>query len=255
MNLLTNENPLITLPQLACVVGYEEATLLQQLHFRLQQQTTTQNGEVWYCQSLAKWHKQFPFWNEPKIKRIIRELEDLQVVHSTDKFNQFYVDRTKWYKIDYDKLQQLIDRYQEEHGTEDDDFIQLTVDNTATPQSKPMTNKRKPQNNTIAQQIDEVLTYLNEKAAKRFSLKSQANRNFISGRLKEGYSVADCRLVIDEQVACWLNDHQMEKYLRPMTLFRPANFESYLNNALSKNQPKRVPEPVVLDFNAGEGYR
>lgn len=116
MNLLTNENPLIVLPQIACMLGQEEALVLQQLHFRLQQQTVMQNGEVWYCQSLAKWQEQFPFWNTPKIKRLIRRLEELQVIHSTDKLNYFCVDRTKWYKIDYDKLHQLLTDYQQTHG-------------------------------------------------------------------------------------------------------------------------------------------
>lgn len=73
--------------------------------------------------------------------------------------------------------------------------------------------------------------------------------------VKEGYSVEDCCLVIDEQVQCWLDDHEMEKYLRPMTLFRPSNFESYLNNALSKKDAQtRMPKAIVLDFNAGEDW-
>lgn len=131
----------------------------------------------------------------------------------------------------------------------EENFLQLThLVQTKTAKK----NKQRPQNEQLAKQIDEVLAYLNEKADKRFSLKSQANRSFISGRLHEGFSVADCKLVIDEQVSCWLGHQELEKYLRPMTLFRPANFESYLNNALSKQRPKTVPKPVVLDFSAGE---
>lgn len=256
MNLLTNENPLIILPKLACIIGLEEAIMLQQLYFRLQQQNELHNDEPWYCQTYTAWEKQLPFWNKPKIKRTIRQLEELGLVHSTDQFNQFTVDRTKWYKIDYDKLQSLIDDYKERHGIEDEHFAQLTPYAPATRQRDATTrNKKKQQNKELAKHIDTVLTYLNDKASKNFSLKSQANRNFISGRLKEGYSVEDCCLVIDEQVACWHHDYQMDKYLRPMTLFRPANFESYLNNARSKKDTyTSTPKPVVLDFNAGEGY-
>ncbi|HEY4622565.1 MAG TPA: conserved phage C-terminal domain-containing protein [Solibacillus sp.] len=255
MNLLTTENPLIVLPQLACVIGLEETILLQQLHYRLQQQKDKHNGEIWYCQPHAKWQEQLPFWNTPKIKRTLRKLEDLAIVHSTDQFNQFQVDRTKWYKIDYEKLQSLIDNYKQLYAIDEDDFAQLSASKTFTPTPKPKRNKSNAQNKAIAKQIDEVLLYLNERASKNFSLKSQANRNFISGRLKEGHSVNDCRLVIDEQVSCWLHDAEMEKYLRPMTLFRPANFESYLNNALSKKyKPAPTPQPVVLDFNAGEEF-
>lgn len=255
MNLLTTENPLIILPQLACVIGVEETVLLQQLHFRLQQQDEMHNGETWYCQSLAKWQEQLPFWNKPKVKRTLRKLEDLAIVHSTDQLNRFQVDRTKWYKIDYEKLQSLIDDYKQLYAIDDDNFAQLSTLPTDKPPPQPKSNKKRPHNEAIAKQIDEVLLYLNERASKKFSLRSQANRNFISGRLKEGHSVNDCRLVIDEQVSCWLHDVEMEKYLRPMTLFRPSNFESYLNNALSKKHASpRAPQAVVLDFNAGEEF-
>ena len=254
MNLLTNEKPLIVLPNVATVIGVDEAILLQQLHYRLQQQTVLQNGEAWYCQSHANWRKQLPFWNEPKIKRIILQLEQLELVHSTDRFNQFYVDRTKWYKIDYDKLQSMLADYKEQQSIDDDAFAQLTT-NTVANQNEPKRNKKTAQNVEFVEKIDTVLTYLNVKASKRFSLKSQANRNFISARLKEGYSVEDCCLVIDEQVLSWLDDQEMEKYLRPMTLFRPSNFESYLNNALSKKDTQtRMPKAIVLDFNAGEDW-
>ena len=67
--------------------------------------------------------------------------------------------------------------------------------------------------------------------------------------------VEDCYLVIDEQVRNWKNDPQMNKYLRPITLFRPGNFESYLNDALTRQQEMDINfEPVVLDFDEGECY-
>ena len=68
MKLLTNEKTFIVQPSLACVLGVEEALLLQHLHYRLQQQDVLHNGEAWYCQSHANWAKQMPFWNVQKIK-------------------------------------------------------------------------------------------------------------------------------------------------------------------------------------------
>ena len=103
------------------------------------------------------------------------------------------------------------------------------------------------------QQVDEILTYLNEKASKKFKLKNRANRKLIGARLKEGYTVEDCKAVIDAQVALWLGDERMAIYLRPQTLFRPTNIETYLNNARSlqngnHQQSYRQPEDVTLDF-------
>ena len=103
------------------------------------------------------------------------------------------------------------------------------------------------------QQVDEILTYLNEKADKRLKLKNRTNRKLIGARLKEGYTVEDCKAVIDAQVALWLGDARMAIYLRPQTLFRPTNIETYLQNARAmqneNDQPSyRQPKDITLDF-------
>ena len=46
---------------------------------------------------------------------------------------------------------------------------------------------------------------------------------------------------------------QMNKYLRPITLFQSGYFESYLNDALTRQQENEIDfEPVVLDYKEGE---
>lgn len=253
MKLLTNEKTFIVQPSLACAIGVEEALLLQHLHYRLQQQEVLHNGEAWYCQSHANWTKQLPFWNEQKIKRLMLRLEKLGIVHSTDKFNQFYVDRTKWYKIDYDYLQTIIVSYEQQQLDAQEKII-ATMPTTL--ETKPEArDKKAQQKEQFSKQIDQVLNYLNDKAHKRFNIKSQANRKYVSARLKEGYTVEDCMLVVDEQVKCWGKDLNMEKYLRPMTLFRPANFDSYLSSALVKKEQQTTgPQPFVLNFEEGEDW-
>ena len=50
----------------------------------------------------------------------------------------------------------------------------------------------------------------------------------ISGRQADGFSLEDFKYVIDIKSAQWKDDPKMDKFLRPSTLFRPSNFESYL---------------------------
>lgn len=76
--------------------------------------------------------------------------------------------------------------------------------------------------------IDQVLLYLNEKAGKKFSIKSAANRKFVQGRLNEGYTVDDLQKVIDTMVTEWRGT-KMEDYLRPETLFNSTKFQTYIN--------------------------
>lgn len=77
-------------------------------------------------------------------------------------------------------------------------------------------------------QIKDVLGYFNLKASTNYSINSAKNREHISARLKEGYSVEVLKEVIDKKVKEWAGT-QMEKYIRPMTLFNSAKFESYVN--------------------------
>ena len=83
--------------------------------------------------------------------------------------------------------------------------------------------------------ITEILEYLNTKAGKKFSTTSQANRKFIAGRLSSGYTMEDCKKVIDVMVDKWKNDSKMNMYLRPETLFNATKFETYYNFALKYN--------------------
>lgn len=72
-----------------------------------------------------------------------------------------------------------------------------------------------------------VLDYLNEKANKHFK-PSDKNKALIDARLNDGFVLEDFKKVIDIKVAQWLNNPDMNGYLRPITLFS-TKFESYLN--------------------------
>lgn len=82
-------------------------------------------------------------------------------------------------------------------------------------------------------EIKEIVTYLNEKAKKNFRAATSTTQKHIKARLNEGFTVADCKKVIDTKVDDWLYDSKMNEYLRPQTLFG-TKFESYLNSAVPK---------------------
>lgn len=82
----------------------------------------------------------------------------------------------------------------------------------------------------------EIINYLNKKAGKRFSAKSAANKKLINGRISEGRTFDDFKHVIDVKCEDWLGDPKWGEYLRPSTLFRPTNFENYLNQKMNSNK-------------------
>ena len=106
------------------------------------------------------------------------------------------------------------------------------------PTKKKSFNEKENKNKAI---IEEVIAYLNEKTGKHFTPKNKETVKFINGRLSEGYTVSDLKMVIDNRCEKWLNDEKMNEYLRPSTLFRPSNFEAYYNDVLSMKE-KAVSE-------------
>jgi hypothetical protein len=124
--LLINEHPLMVLPKLAEKIGLNEAIFLQQLHYWL---TPTPRGhkphmKEWegeirpwiYNTYKAKtteggeeigWESNFPFWSVSTIKRIVHSLREKELIIVTDKFNSAVTNRTLWYTIDYQAIDNL----------------------------------------------------------------------------------------------------------------------------------------------------
>lgn len=84
----------------------------------------------------------------------------------------------------------------------------------------------KPDN--VSPFIQEVVSYLNEKAGTSYKPTTPKTQKLIHAREKEGFTLDDFKTVIDKKCAEWLHNGDMVRYLRPETLFG-TKFESYLN--------------------------
>ena len=85
--------------------------------------------------------------------------------------------------------------------------------------------------------IINIINYLNKKIDSKYSYKTKSTQEYINARLKEGYTYDDFVTVIDKKYFEWKGT-DFEKYLCPDTLFRPANFEKYLNQKQSDKPSK-----------------
>jgi uncharacterized phage protein (TIGR02220 family)/predicted phage replisome organizer len=73
----------------------------------------------------------------------------------------------------------------------------------------------------------EIIKYLNEATSKSFKV-TQKWKDMIKARWNEGQRLDDFKKVIDVKTKQWLNNQEMNKYLRPATLFG-NKFDDYLN--------------------------
>lgn len=79
----------------------------------------------------------------------------------------------------------------------------------------------------------EIVDYLNEKTYRQFKSTTKKTQSLIRARLNEGWEVEHFKTVIDNKVAQWKDDNEMQRYLRPDTLFG-TKFEGYLNEDAPK---------------------
>ena len=84
-----------------------------------------------------------------------------------------------------------------------------------------------------------IIEHLNNKTGKKYSYKSSGNQRLIKARYNEDYKLEDFIKVIDVKVDEWLNNSEMNMYLRPETLFKSSNFDKYLNQDFPQETKRR----------------
>ena len=115
--MLLDQYPLVLLPSLAKAVGVVEAIALQQLHFHL---TDPRNGrehkgEQWIFKTYEDWQKHdFPFLSTRAMRRLFCNLEKKKLIVSCQP--EGWNSRRKYYRIDYDELDRLLDSHAAKSG-------------------------------------------------------------------------------------------------------------------------------------------
>ena len=115
-------------------------------------------------------------------------------------------------------------------------------------EKEPKNSEKNPTNNNTIYNYNntnilnniysQVINYLNEKTERtgkeKYSSTSTKTQKLIKARLREKYELEDFKTVIDKKCKEWLGT-DMEKYLRPETLFG-NKFESYLKQKTGSNK-------------------
>lgn len=105
--LLIDDYPIQVLPKLAELIGLNEAIVLQQIHYWLNNSKHKYDGKTWIFNSYPEWQKQFPFWSLITIKRTIYSLEKQKLL-LIGNYNKAKFDKTKWYSINYQTIEGMI---------------------------------------------------------------------------------------------------------------------------------------------------
>lgn len=253
---LFDEHPILVDKELASIIGLNEAIVLQQLNYWLHSKSAKQiDGQLWIYNTYDNWKKDnFPFWSRNTIRRALNSCIKKGLV-ITGNFNKAGFDKTKWYSINTQKLDEVMGSACDQNGQTDspkwaDGSDQNGQTNTIyypETTSKTTTNNQ-AQPDILAQQRTEVIEYLNKKTDSKFKPNAKGNKSVIDPRLKEGYTVDDMKMIIDAMYSKWhgnkfSNGSMGDDYLRPETLFRVSKIEGYLNVA-RKMKKQQKPDDL-----------
>ncbi|WP_333610151.1 conserved phage C-terminal domain-containing protein [Pantoea piersonii] len=266
MSLLLKVKPLVISPILASRIGLNEAIVLQQICYWLEDTTAgvDYDGRRWVYNSINAWNEQFPWWTGKTIQRTVSSLKKMGLIY-VEQLKKKQHDQTNYYAINYvsplladtdnlslsrktncpDPKGQSVpmekDNLSPSIGSTCPSLTENTTENTTeiTTRDSCQVAAQPDREVELTDQAKKVLSHLNQTTGAKFQVCKSSLEN-IRARLAEGYELSELLLVVDYKNAHWQNTEQAQ-YLRPATLFIPKNFPGYLQSATKWDKSGRPP--------------
>lgn len=158
-----------------------------------------------------------------RLQRCWSFMEEIGILSSSngETFNEQLLNFSEKYQIKKEKTRKKVSEWREKQS----------VANSVT-SYVPVSNPRKVKESKVKESketINCIVEFLNDKTGKLYKASTKKTSDLISARINDGFKISDFEKVIEIKSSQWLGT-DMEKYLRPETLFG-NKFESYLNES------------------------
>lgn len=239
------------------------------------------DGRFWTYNTVSAFHRLFPFMSESAIGTALGKAEAGGLL-VTGNYNKLPFDRTKWYALtekgdelfcsqdskfsstDSQSEGDSISQKSKMDGSKiENDISEIEGTNTKVKQINNSEDNQtyivrkgasaqrpapsRPWNDEEGAKVAEVVQALNEETGSHYRTTSKATMRHVLARLREGFTVDDCKEVIRKKSEEW-GGTDMAKYLRPATLFG-SKFEGYLNAPEDQNA-KEMAEKAKAEAEA-----
>ena len=198
---LMDEQPVVVDRGLARVIGLSEAIVITQLHqwieYNKKHKKNYKDGYYWTYGSMEKMHEEYfdILGSVRTVRRVFKKLEKNGYL-IVDNYNKLNFDKTSWYRVNYEKFNELKKEYrdgQNDHTDEDkmttsqvDKMTISDVDNLTTPipNNKNIIKNNNisyhsSSNNIIYSESEQVTDErLNDKKDKNISSREKYNRQY-----------------------------------------------------------------------------
>lgn len=257
--------------EVATKYGTNVSILLGNINYWIQKNKANgkhfHDGRYWTYNTVAAFHDLMPFMSVNVINTALKRAEEEGLL-VTGNYNKLPFDRTKWYALtekgeglfqapqsyttDFPsegisiskksemgmaKIQNDISENQASNtkviqiNNSEEDQIHIVRKEASAQHPAPS----RPWNSEESNKVAEVVQALNEETGSHYRPTSKATMRHILARLREGFTVDECKEVIRKKSEEW-GGTEMAKYLRPETLFG-SKFEGYLN---APEDPKAI---------------
>lgn len=237
-------------PSLAKLLGSSDrAIVLQQIHYWMERSGREVNGKNWVFNTIGDWENQFTWMSESTVKRTLKFLTEENFL-ITGNFNKQKFDKTKWYTIDYERLNNALSQSEQidENKTSnrigqfdlmEESNVTRSEEVNLTPSEEVNLNRPIPLDYQEITQETTTLDYeqesddlidplLAKKMMKRYNErmgKQYSNAGLFSPLANQGVSKQEFDDVLSWVLATWRNPD----YLSPKSL--NTKFEQYLDDA------------------------
>ena len=167
-------------PVLADIYGLNEAIFIQQLHYWLNRKPHYVEERGWVYNSYESWHTQLPFWSIKTIQRIVKNLIEKNIIEVSN-FNKLGYDRTLWYTLNYDLIDEQINAYEatnkpfgQNDQIDSDNLTKCHLDNLTKPIPSINTSIKKVRKTNYDEIIDKLIIYDEVKEAVRGFIQMRA---------------------------------------------------------------------------------
>lgn len=124
--------------KLARVIGADKATMISQISYWTERTNNLHKGYKWVYNTAKDWQVQFDWLSVKTVQRYLKSLEQMGLLIS-DNFNKWKIDRTKWYRVNYDKLAELLGETEEVSDSPNNVDTQSQCNGTISPNGKEPT--------------------------------------------------------------------------------------------------------------------
>jgi uncharacterized phage protein (TIGR02220 family) len=234
----------------AMLVGVEAAVLFHSLFlwcdYNEKHEKNERDGRYWTFQTATHIVKDFPYWNESKVERMISTLVDVGII-DVCLYNKHKYDRTRWFAVNYKKLNSILQQQNNEtailesRSTNVDDTNK--IDNT--------NSENKIDNYTL------FVQFLNQTLNRNFRTHSATLRASLNKRIKEGWTLEQMKSAVLEAMQIKTHIESKYRWLTPEFFVRESTLNKYGMsniNVPQDSEPTKV-EGVYLHKPSGKYWK